>query len=165
MDCVGNPPWKMKMPQDILHYLENLKRLKVADFRGKPLPSKVQEQMAAICDAYVAGTPQLRSEMRSLVTFEISFVFFMFSRLSAEQAVRENSEICLIRGLAALSVEDCSFDSRDSTIQVSLLFHSAKKIGIEVSVLFSRIISISGQRGAKLLKDFLSRDANLQSIS
>jgi hypothetical protein len=69
-----------------------------------------------------------RVEIRSLVTFEISFLFFMFSQEMAP--VQGKSEVFLMRSIIALLIENCTFDSRDSIVALSKVFYSAQELGI-----------------------------------
>jgi hypothetical protein len=82
----------------------------------------------------------------------------------AEESVRQHSEALLRRGLVGLAIEDCFFDWRDSTNALSLQFHSATKLGMDVPRTFHEIESISGPQIAKLLRDFLARKPQLQAL-
>ena len=78
--------------------------------------------------------------------------------------MRGRSERSIVLGLTALAVEDCTCDSRDSTIALSLVFHSAQKIGVNVSDVFHGVAATAGQQGSHLLTSFLKRDPAQQGL-
>lgn len=121
-----------------------LKLLKVFDFyKTRVLTQEQQGWVQFICDRYVRALPDERASIHSMVTPEISFLFFMYARAMAVEAVREREEEKVFQGLIALAVENRAFDWRDSMIVLALLHHSAAKIGADASELFQRAAAIS----------------------
>jgi hypothetical protein len=83
----------------------------------------------------------------------------------AEEAVNNKSLESITRGLVALAVEDCFSDSRHSIIALSLVFHSAQKIGGDVHELFNRVAAMAGKNGFTVLTAYLRRDPAQQLLS
>jgi len=153
------------MSQTVSQEFVELRKLKASDFRGgHALPEESVQLIADICDKYASGTDEERTEIRSLVTFEISFLLFMFSQKMAEQAVQHHSEAYLMQSIVALLVENCTFDSRDSTIALSKVFHSAQKIGMRGKEFFLSAANISGSAMSHQLRAFAARDEGDRNI-
>jgi len=151
-----------KVPQ----VFDQLRKLKVFDFRGgRAFPEELMRSIAEICDKYVSVTDDERAEIRSFVTFEISFVFFKFSQEMAEKAVQQASETYLMQSLVALVIEDCKFDERDSSVALSKVFHSAERIGVRGKEFFLSVASISGPDMAHLLRGFAAGTPSQRDIS
>jgi hypothetical protein len=135
-----------------------LKLLKVFDFYKTGVLTPEQEDWVLfICDRYLSGSPQERESIRSLVTPEMSFLFFMYAGVAAVRAVREQDEKKVFNGLVALSVENQVFDWRDSIMVLVQLHHSAVKIGADVSKLFHRAAAISSLRTGEGFLEFSAR--------
>ena len=155
------------MPSRLSQTFDELRKYKVSDFRGKrdlPLDSDLMYILADICDSYIAGSDVEGTEIRALVSYEISFLFFLFSHKMAEKAVQEQSRKYLIQSLVALLVEDGTFDWRDSTIALSKVFHSAQRIGLNADEFFQSMKDISGPIMLPHLRAFPARDPSKQSI-
>jgi hypothetical protein len=106
-----------------------------------------------ICDRYIGALPDERAKIRSMITPEILFLFFMYAGLMAVQAVRELQREKVFQGLVALVVENQAFDWRDSMMALAKLRHSAVKFGADPSQLFQRAAAIStSQTGQGFLR-------------
>jgi hypothetical protein len=151
------------MEAGMLKAFEQPRGLKAFDLRNG-LSLLVQQLIGSICDAYLAGSPDEREEIHRQVSPEMSFLFFMFSKAMAEEAVRSRSDQPIVRGLAALAIEGCVFDSRDTTIALSLLFHSAQKVSANPGDLINRVVPVPGTRIERLFHAFLARTPDLQDI-
>jgi hypothetical protein len=107
-----------------------LKVLKVFDFyKTRVLTQEQQGWVESICDHYLGALPHERASIHSMITAESSFLFFMYAKAMAVEAVRERQEGQIFKGLIALVVENGVFDRRDSMMVLVLLHHSAVKIG------------------------------------
>lgn len=125
------------MRDEVLEELVKLRKFKPFDFmKSRTLTPELMDIITTLCKEYVAGSDEDRAKMRSLVIFEISFLFFMFSGQLAEMAVQYNSEEYLKQSLIALLIENCKFDARDTMVSMSEVFHSAQKIGMRGNEFF-----------------------------
>jgi len=89
----------------------------------------------------------------------------MFAKAMAVESIREYSEGKILSGLLALAIENCKFDSRDSTIVLSLVFHSAQKLSIDTTALFERVAELSAPDAANLFRNFVTRAVAERSIA
>jgi hypothetical protein len=143
-----------------------LKLLKVFDFYHTPsLTSEQQGWLQLVCDLYLDASPEERGNIRSLVTPEISFLFFMYAKAMAVEAVRERDEAKVVNGLIALAIEDGVFDWRDSLTALTLLHHSAIKVAADASKLFQRAAAFSTPRTADRFLQFLNLPPEDRDIS
>lgn len=125
----------------------DLGKLNVSDFRtvGAHIPAELESKIKALCDAFAVASPEKRSEIISLVQPAFSFAFFWFAKEMAIQAVRENSQQRIIDGVRALLIENCTFDGRDSTVQLALIYHSAEKLVLRPDILFRSLVQTPNQ--------------------
>ena len=145
-------------PSAIDETFAKLKLLKVFDFyKTRVLTQEQQGWVQFICDHYLRASADERARIRSMVTPEISFLFFMYAKAMAVDAVREREEDKVFKGLIALVVENRVFDWRDSMIVLALLHHSASKIGADASQLFHRAATISTPQTSEGFLQFSAR--------
>jgi hypothetical protein len=131
----------------------------------KPPAAELQQAASELCDLYVVAPADEREEIRSKLSNAGADVMGGFARLTAEEAVRQNSPELVRRALIALSIENCKRDYRDSTVCLSQVFHSAVKLAMDVPQVFKETEAISGTAGAKLLSGWLLRDPKIQALS
>jgi hypothetical protein len=135
-----------------------LKLLEVFEFhKTRVLAPEQRGWVQFVCDRYLNGLPYERKSIHSLVTPEISFIFFMYAGAMAVEAVRERDEGKVFKGLVALSVENQVFDWRDSMMVLVRLHHSAVKIGADAPRLFHRAAAISSLRTGDGFLEFAAR--------
>jgi hypothetical protein len=145
-------------PRTVEETFARLKRLKVFDFyKTRVLTQEQQEWVQFVCDHYVRALPDERASFHSMVTPGISFLFFMYAKAMAVEAVRERQEEKIFKGLIALAVENRVFDWRDSMMVLVLLHHSAVKIGADPSQLFQRAAAISTPQTSEGFLQFSAR--------
>lgn len=148
----------------IAELFEKLKPLKVADLLKRPFSEQETASIESICDQFLMGPPRERETIRSFVTPDRSFIFLAFSKAMAVIAVRQVQVSLILKGLASLAIEDCTFDVRDSTIPLALLYHSAVKIGSDPQELLVDVAGIAGPRGASLFRSFADRTSENRDI-
>jgi hypothetical protein len=87
-------------PRAIEGTFAKLKLLKVFDFyKTRVLTQEQQGWVQFICDHYFGALPDERARIHSMVTPEISFLFFMYAKAMAVEAVRERREEKIFKGL------------------------------------------------------------------
>jgi len=135
-----------------------LKLLKIFDFyKSRKLTDEQERWLDILCHAYLVGPPRERTEINGMVESRISFLFFLYASTAAAKAVRETDVEKVKLGLAALAIENCVFDWRDSLSPLVLLHHSAARLGVEPADLFRQIAEIASPQGARLFLGFLTR--------
>lgn len=143
-----------------------LKRLKVFDFyKTRTLTPEQQDWLELVCNRYIDALPEERHKVNSLVTPEISFLFFMYGKAMAIEAVRDRDEAKIFTGLVALAVENQVFDWRDSLTVLTLLYHSAIKIGVDAPNVFQRVATISSSQTSANFLQFLARTPENRDIA
>jgi hypothetical protein len=83
----------------------------------------------------------------------------------AIEAVRERDEVKVFKGLVALAIENQAFDWRDSLAVLTLLFHSAIKIGVDAPNLIHRVATISSSQTSAYFLQFLARTPENRDIA
>jgi hypothetical protein len=135
-----------------------LKLLNVFNFYKTPVLTQEQKGwLQFICDRYLTASPDERARIHSIVTPETSFLFFMYAKAMAVEAVHERQEGKIFEGLIALAGENQIFDWRDSMMVLVLLHHSAAKIGADASQLFQRAAAIATPQTSEGLLQFWAR--------
>ncbi len=126
-----------------------------------PLPCPMDDEISKIINAFLQAAPAEREAIYGRV--KRSTLFYAFSERMAILAVREKSERRLFEGLIAHVIEDFRDDARDNLVQLSLLYHSASKIGLNPIALFDRA-ALATPNAAKYLRDFARRRPELRRI-
>ena len=145
-------------PRTIEETFAKLKLLRVFDFyKTRALTQEQQGGVQFICDHYLRALPDERARIHSMVRPDISFLFFMYAKAMAVEAVRERRDEKVFKGLVALAVENRVFDWRDSTMVLALLHHSAIKIGADALQLFQRAAAISTPQTRESFLQFSAR--------
>lgn len=143
-----------------------LKLLKVFDFyKTRTLTPEQQNWLQSVCDRYAKASLQERRRINALVSPETSFLFFMYAKAMAIESVREQDKEKVFNGLISLSIENRSFDWRDSLTVLSLLHHSATKLGADVGELFQRVAALSSSETSEGFLQFLVRTPENRDIA
>jgi hypothetical protein len=89
----------MTMEAAVLETFTKIKLLKPFDFyRPRSLAPEQQDWLRLICDRFSDALSEEREKINSLVTPEISFLFFMYGKTMAIEAVRDHDETLLNLG-------------------------------------------------------------------
>ena len=143
-----------------------LKLLNAFDFyKARSLTTEQQSWLQSVCDEYLVATSPGRRTINSLVTPEISFLFFMYAHAMATESVVLNDEARVLHGLVSLSVENRTFDWRDSLMQLNLLYHSAIKVRANPVELFQHVAAISAARTREGFLEFLTTGPEHKDIA
>lgn len=122
------------------------------------LPSAVIDSINSLCVSFETSSEEMREEIVSHVTREISYLFLIFSDQAALEGLRRRDAKCIIRGLEALTIENCKADCRDSTLRLAPLYHSAVSIGADPEKLIASVAAIAVEPArTHLLLSFLKR--------
>jgi len=128
--------------------------------------SPVSENLLELCELYLAGTPDERVFMRSLIDITSGKAFMGLGVRQAVIGMREKSEPAIRLGVVAYAIDDlASGDARDTLVRLTLLWHAAKRIGADANALFLEVAAIAGPAFSALLEDWVKRHPSLQSLA
>ena len=146
----------------IFHAFNSVRLHKI---RGGVLPSDITDKLDQLCHFFANASNEVRRAVTDRVSVQLSFLFFIHAENMAFRAVREKSEDRLLIGLKALAIEDCTFDWRDSTVRMALLYHSAKLIGVDPDDAFRRISRIAMPKANRYFLAFVEREPKYKSLA
>ncbi|HEY6266241.1 MAG TPA: hypothetical protein VIW93_15685 [Candidatus Acidoferrum sp.] len=139
----------MTMEAAVLETFTKIKLLK--PYRPRSLAPEQQDWLRLICDRFSDALSEEREKSIPWLPPEIPFyfsLFFMYGKTMAVEAVRDHDEAKIFKGLVALAAENQVFDWRDSLMVLTLLYHSAIKIGADAPDLYRRVAAISTSQTA-----------------
>jgi hypothetical protein len=131
---------------------------KPAPYRPKPADDDVDNLIPSIVEFFRSADSDCRGEIVSKVNGYAKTRFVNYAYSMAVEAVRQKSPRMIEDGLAALAIENGGRDIRDSLPTLPLLYHSAKKLGMDVVTVFEEAarLAVPG-RMQKEMKGFPSR--------
>jgi hypothetical protein len=154
------------MSIDIDQAFERFRKCKVFDFwKSRRLTEDLVCLLEGVCDRYASGSDEDRANIRSRVSKEFSFLFFMFCSLMVEKAVQQQSQECLKKGLVALLIEDGEFDWRENMGPLSKAYHSACLLGLPAKEFFLSMMWLAGPGMGPVVRGFLEAEPAIRSIS
>lgn len=146
---------------DLLNILVELeKKLKSDDRSGwglLPIPCSFDKDISSVVQRCIEGTAEEQLFIRDTFTDKDSFAFLCFSERMASLAVREKSEKYIFEGLIAHVIEGGKFDWRENILVLSLLYHSAVKIGSDPAVLFNKAAEFASGEIKEIIRSFPNR--------
>ena len=137
---------------------------RLAALETEPRRERWSERAAArICSLYEEATPSQRRFMRE--TVQLGRWRSPDLRTLADRAIKDGPTQQRIRvALLLASIEDGRHDLRDSLISLTLIYHSALAVGMDVEGLFREVAEISSDPMASVLQDFLAGPATIGSM-
>jgi len=108
-----------------------------------PYPSKLDERILSLVEAYRIATELERIAARSLLDGDASNCLWTFAKRSAIQGVRRSSESLIFDGRSALIVEDLREDDRVTRMVMSIIINAAVRLGIEPAALIERAVTFA----------------------
>jgi hypothetical protein len=155
---------KIQQANTIVERLRPLKALEMSK-AAPEYREAILEAVRQLCEIFGSANSVERAEIVSCVRVNFSFVFFSFARTMAEKAVQESAPNAIWDGLIAIVVENFGRDFRDSLVEVMLLYHSARKLGLDVKALFSKAASLAVNPDVALyLRRFPRREPRNRSL-
>ena len=116
--------------------LVQLEQSRVRDYYAMPMPSPLDEAVAALARRYSQAPAAERTAIDARISLEHSYGFLIFAERMAALAVRERSVERVRDGLLGLALEHFRLDLREDLMVFSLLHHSARRIGADADALF-----------------------------
>ena len=142
--------------------IKDLESHNTSGYRYWPLPCPMDDKISALIKTFVHLEPADRATVFGKV--KKSFLFLAFSERMAVLAVRENSESRLFDGLIAHVLEDFSHDYRENLLILSLLYHSAVKLGSNPIELFRKAAALASPKSADRLVGFAQNPGSIRSM-
>lgn len=123
-----------------------------------PAPSALDSTLRKLCQSFAKGGAGSRAKTRASISMDKFYTLLTFSKRAAVFGIRERNAAWLVDGLTALSMIDLDrVDLRDVLVSVSLLHHSALRIGQNANQLLSDTAALSEPEVSGLIKDFIKR--------
>ena len=121
-----------------------------------PAPSALDSKLRELCRNFAKGGAVSRAKTRASISMDEFYTLLTFSKRAAVFGIRERNAAWLVDGLTALSmIELDRVDFRDVIVSVSLLHHSAVRIGQNANQLLSDAAALSEPKVSELIKDFI----------
>lgn len=108
--------------------------------------------------------PAHRDAILGAVTRSQSEHFYQYAYYAAIYAVRLDDPETLKRGVLALAIENNRLDYRDVMGLLSLLNHSAARLGVQPDSVFSEVMPLAPTQFANMLKGFIQRSGDDRAI-
>jgi RNA binding exosome subunit len=141
--------------------LSDFRKMNFTGYRLWTLPNETDEKISRIIDLFMSMNAEEKSHARKLIKGRrISSILLAYSERMAILAVRIKSKEPLARGLFAHILEDFKSDDRENLLVLSLIRHSANKIGVNVREIIAEARNHATMRAKEILdgleKDFSS---------
>jgi len=130
-----------------------------------PVKNSLDSELGALCQKFAKSDAQARADMRTSISMDEFYTLLTFSQRAAVFAMRERDVNWVNNGLTAIAmIEAKRTDARDILMALSLLYHSAKRIGANADQLFRDTAKLSEPSVATLLTGFVDRPADEKDI-
>lgn len=144
--------------------------MKYDSWRGEdslinPVKNSLDSELAGLSQKFAKSDTQARANMRTSISMDEFYTLLNFSERAAVFAMREKSVEWVNNGLTAIAmIEVERTDFRDILMALSLLYHSAGKVGANADQLFRDAAKLSEPKVATLLTGFVERPAEEKDI-
>lgn len=152
------------MPPSLQHTLAQLQQSQVRAYHQSALPSALDDEVAALVRQFAQADEAQRQAIDAQVTEEHSYGFLIFAERMAALAVREQAASRLRDGLLAIGLERFRLDLREDLMVMSLLHHSALRIGADPDATFRAVYDAVPAQVAREFETFIQRPAELKRI-
>lgn len=130
-----------------------------------PTKNPLDTELVALCQKFAKSDAQARADMRASMSMDDFYTLVTFGERAAVFAMREKSVDWVNNGLTALAmIEAKRIDARDIFMPLSLLYHSAGRIGANADQLVRDAAKLSEPNVATLLTGYVARPANEKDI-
>src|SRR5690242_13231031 len=130
----------------------------------QPLPCPLDERVEALTEAFLAGDDPERRRIIATFGKEQAFVLVVFAERMAILGLRTGSRDRLLKGLVALAIEGFNLDWQETLPPLSLLNHSAEKIGADAAALLEEVARHSPYHAARQFWNFAERTPKEKAI-
>jgi hypothetical protein len=130
-----------------------------------PVKNSLDSELSELCQRFAKSDASVRAEMRTSISSDEFYTLFSFSNRSAVFAIRERNLNWVRNGLTAIAmIEAERTDSRDILWALSLLYHSARRVGADADQLFRSAAKLSEPNVSKLFTEFLGGTAKEKDL-
>ena len=130
-----------------------------------PVKNSLDSELSELCQRFAKSDAQVRAKMRTSISADEFYTLITFSRRAAVFAIRERNLNWVSNGLNAIAmIEAERIDSRDILWALSLLYHSAKRVGANADQLFGAAAKLSEPNVSKLFTEFLGGTAEYKDL-
>lgn len=130
-----------------------------------PVKNSLDSEVVALCQKFAKSDAQARADMRTSISTDEAYTLITFSQRAAVFAMREHDVNWVNNGLTAIAMTEAPrTDPRDILWALSLLYHSAKKVGANADQIFRDTAKLSEPQVAELLTGFVERRPNDKDI-
>lgn len=130
-----------------------------------PTKNSLDSELSGLSERFAKSDQQTQANMRHSISLDEFYTLLTFSERSAVFAMREKNVNQLRNGLTAIAmIEAERTDFRDILMALSLLYHSANKIGADANGLFRETANLSEPNVAKLLTGFAARPSEEKDL-
>ena len=132
-----------------------------------PVKNSLDSELSELCQRFAKSDAQVRAAMRNSISMDEFYTLLLFSQRSAVFAIRERNLNWVSNGLTAIAmIEAERMDSRDILWALSLLYHSARRVGANADQLFRAAAKLSEPSVSRLFTEFIggtAKDKDLRS--
>lgn len=149
---------------DLRNLLSKIGLLNPNLYLNQSLPCQHDNLLSDFICRYLSLTADNKVRIRLLIDKKLNELLDIYALRMSMVAVRKKSKINLFYGLGALLLSRQADIYRENLMTLSLLHHSAKKLGNEKEI-FDEAITLFPELNARnYLKDFIQREAQDQAI-
>jgi hypothetical protein len=115
--------------------------------KGDPY-QEIYSLLDEICPAYISASSEDRAKVRAAVRDKngVLSALLGYAYRSAKRIHSPDDKACLIKGLAAISIENCSRDYRDVLLALAELYVAAEEAGIKPRADFKAVSQLSSRK-------------------
>ena len=130
-----------------------------------PTKNSADSELSGLAERFAKSDKRARANMRSSLSPDEFYTLLNFSDRSAVFAIREKNVNWVRNGLSAVAMTEAKrIDFRDVLMTLSLLYHSANRIGANANQLFQEAARLSEPNIAELLTGFINRPAEEKDL-
>jgi hypothetical protein len=124
----------------------------------KPVQASLDSILSDLCQDFAKNDAATRAKIRASMSMDEFYTILTFSRRAAVFAIRKQESDFIANGLTAIAmIEKERVDFRDILIALSLLYHSAKRIGKNADQLFQDAATLSETNVSELIIGFIKQ--------
>lgn len=123
-----------------------------------PVKTSLDSALRELCRSFAETAEESRTRMRRSISMEEFYTLIQFSNRAAVFAIREHGVDWVVNGLTAIAmIEQERTDFRDVLWALAVLYHSAKRSGVDPDALLRDAAAISEPGISELIGGFIRR--------
>jgi len=130
-----------------------------------PRPYEFDRALSELARRYARSDARTRARMRASIESDEFSMLTAFAARAAVFGLRERSSERIADGLTALAmIEEERTDFRNALVSLSLLYHSARRIGADADKLVRAAAALAEKPVSKLLLQFITRSETMKDL-